>query len=129
MCAEEGCWDAHPCGEGAYPCGLLYKLCVCTSLPHSGSMQVPTQISSFAVSAKASARVEKLAEPLIREMTCCSKHTKPGVVISTVRQHHPGSYMDGTSGRAVGTDAQSLVPLFLSALECAALHEAGVAAS
>nr|XP_041571810.1 testicular haploid expressed gene protein-like isoform X1 [Taeniopygia guttata] len=46
--------------------------------------EVPTQISSFAVSAKASARVEKLAEPLIREMTCCSKHTKPGVVISTV---------------------------------------------
>ncbi|XP_041251718.1 testicular haploid expressed gene protein-like [Onychostruthus taczanowskii] len=46
--------------------------------------EVPTEVSSLAVSAKASARVQKLAEPLIREMTCCPTHTKPGVVTSTV---------------------------------------------
>ncbi|XP_037991746.1 testicular haploid expressed gene protein-like isoform X2 [Motacilla alba alba] len=46
--------------------------------------EVPTEVSSLAVSANASARVQKLAEPLIREMTCCSTHTKPGIVMSTV---------------------------------------------
>nr|XP_054489919.1 testicular haploid expressed gene protein-like [Agelaius phoeniceus] len=46
--------------------------------------EVPTQVSSLAVSASASARVQKLAEPLIREMTCCTTHTKPGVVMSPV---------------------------------------------
>ncbi|XP_062348912.1 sperm microtubule associated protein 2-like isoform X2 [Cinclus cinclus] len=81
---EEGCWEAHPCREGARLCGLLYKLCVCTSLPHSGPMQVPTRVSSFATSANALVRVRKLTEPLIRELTCCSRHTHPSSVISMV---------------------------------------------
>ncbi|XP_056345180.1 testicular haploid expressed gene protein-like isoform X3 [Oenanthe melanoleuca] len=46
--------------------------------------EVPTRVSSFAISAKASVRVQKLAEPLIRELTCCSRHTHPSSVISTV---------------------------------------------
>lgn len=117
MYAEEGCWDAHPCGEGACPCGLLYKLCVCTSLPHSGSLQVPIQVSSLAISASASARVQKLAEPVIRELTCCTTHTKPGVVMSPVRKHHLGHNMDGTSDRGEGTGAQLFVALFVSALD------------
>ncbi|XP_005045034.1 PREDICTED: testicular haploid expressed gene protein-like isoform X1 [Ficedula albicollis] len=46
--------------------------------------EVPTRVSSFATSANASVRVQKLAEPLIRELTCCSRHTHPSSVISTV---------------------------------------------
>lgn len=76
-------------------------------------MQVPTVVSKFATSASASARIQELAEPLIREMTCCSRHTHPGPAISTVRQHLPGPYMDGTLGRGEGTGAQSLVALFI----------------
>lgn len=118
MSTEEGRWDAHPCGEGACPCGLLYKLCVCTSLPHSGPMQVPTQVSRLATSAKASARVQKLAEPLVKELACCTRHNQPGFVISMVRQHHPGPCMDGTLGRGEGTGAQSLVALFIQPWMC-----------
>ncbi|KAI1238449.1 hypothetical protein IHE44_0013181 [Lamprotornis superbus] len=46
--------------------------------------EVPTRVSSFTTSANASVRVQKLAEPLIRELTCCSRHTHPSSVISTV---------------------------------------------
>ncbi|XP_059700325.1 sperm microtubule associated protein 2-like isoform X1 [Haemorhous mexicanus] len=42
--------------------------------------EVPIQVSSLAISASASARVQKLAEPVIRELTCCTTHTKPGVM-------------------------------------------------
>lgn len=118
MSAEEGRWDAYPCGERACPCGLLYKLYVCTSLPHSGPMQVPTQVSSLATSAQASARVQKLAEPLIKELACCTRHNQPGFVISMVRQHHPGPCMDVTLGRGEGTGAQSLVVLFIQPWMC-----------
>lgn len=113
MPAEEGCWDVHPCREGACLCGLRYKLCVCTSLLHSGPMQVPTRVSSFATSANALVRVQKLAEPLIRELACCSRHTHPSSVISTVRKHHSGPYMDGTLGRGEGTGAQLLLAFFI----------------
>uniref|UniRef100_A0A8U7MQX6 Uncharacterized protein n=1 Tax=Corvus moneduloides TaxID=1196302 RepID=A0A8U7MQX6_CORMO len=46
--------------------------------------EVPTEVSKFATSASASARIQQLAEPLIREMTCCSRHTHPGPAISAV---------------------------------------------
>ncbi|KAL2304967.1 hypothetical protein Nmel_006934 [Mimus melanotis] len=46
--------------------------------------EVPTRVSSFATSANALVRVQKLAEPLIRELACCSRHTHPSSVISTV---------------------------------------------
>ncbi|XP_064567089.1 sperm microtubule associated protein 2-like isoform X1 [Zonotrichia leucophrys gambelii] len=46
--------------------------------------EVPTQVSSLAVKASASTRVQKLAVPLIREMTCCSTHTKPGVIMAPI---------------------------------------------
>lgn len=128
MSTEEGRWDAHPCGEGACPCGLLYKLCVCTSLPHSGPMQVPTQVSRLATSAKASARVQKLAEPLVKELACCTRHNQPGFVISMVRQHHRDPAWMGLSAEE---RAQVLSHLWLSSSSpgCAALHEAGIAAS
>ncbi|RMC13913.1 hypothetical protein DUI87_08996 [Hirundo rustica rustica] len=46
--------------------------------------EVPTQVSSFATSANASAHVQKLAEPLVKELACCSRHNQPGFVISMV---------------------------------------------
>ncbi|XP_063278950.1 sperm microtubule associated protein 2-like isoform X2 [Prinia subflava] len=46
--------------------------------------EVPAQISSFAIKASASARIQKLAEPLVKELTCCTRHNAPGSVISMV---------------------------------------------
>ncbi|XP_071413198.1 sperm microtubule associated protein 2-like [Pithys albifrons albifrons] len=46
--------------------------------------EVPTQVSTSAALARASLRLERLAEPCIRQVTCCYKHSNPESLIHPV---------------------------------------------
>ncbi|XP_057232539.1 testicular haploid expressed gene protein-like isoform X2 [Malurus melanocephalus] len=46
--------------------------------------EVPVPVSSFAISANATVRVQQLAEPLIRELPCCSTHSHPASLVPPV---------------------------------------------
>lgn len=93
------------------------ELCVCTSLSHSEPLQVPTQVTNAAALARASSRLQRLAEPCVRKVTCCYEHSFPESVIRPVRQQHLGPCMTGSLGRGEGTGALSLVALFMAALD------------
>lgn len=80
-------------------------------------MQVPTQVTNAAALARASSRIQQLAEPWVKKVTCCYEYGPVESAIRPVRRHHLGLCMAGMLGRGEGTGAQSLGALFMAALD------------
>lgn len=128
MSVEEGCWVLVPLERECIPVGCRGEaLCLCTSLPHSEPMQVPTQVTN--VLARSSSRLQCLAGPRVVKASSYYENIYPEAVIRPVRQHHPGLCMAGTLGRGEGTGCPVTSGSLHGSPGCAAVREADVAAS
>ncbi|XP_075607768.1 sperm microtubule associated protein 2-like isoform X1 [Balearica regulorum gibbericeps] len=78
--------------------------------------EVPTQVTNVVAMARASSRLQRLAEPRVRKVTCCYELSFPESVIHPVRQHRPGPCTAGMLGRGEGTGTQWLAALCMAAL-------------
>lgn len=92
-------------------------------------MQVPTQVTNLAVLARASSRLQRLAEPRVRKVTCCYERGFLESVIRPVRQHHPGPRVAGKLGRGEGAGCPVTGGSLHGSSGCAAVPEADVTAS